>query len=106
LEAFPKIGGSIAVLTGLLLIWIGDYGSFAQLWLAGSLVLYILIQVLVIGIITPNQKKLVGWVLDPANEQAQDMPQEHRSLLGKVSTLYYCASTLGVLLFIFMIMKP
>jgi hypothetical protein len=31
LEAFPKIGGSIAVLSGLLFIWLGDYGSFMQL---------------------------------------------------------------------------
>ncbi|KIL38903.1 hypothetical protein SD70_23395 [Gordoniibacillus kamchatkensis] len=106
LEAFPKIGGSIAVLSGLILIWVGNYGSFAQLWLYGSLILYVLIQVIVIGIITPNQKKLAGWVFDPANERAQEIPPQQRSLLGKVSSLYYCASTLGVLLFIFMIMKP
>lgn len=106
LEFFPKIGGTIAVLSGLVLIFIGNYGSFGQLWLAGSLVLYILIQAIVIGIVTPNQKKLAGWVLDPANAMVQEMPAEQRSLLGRVSNLYYCASALGALLFIFMIVKP
>lgn len=106
LEFFPKIGGSIAVLSGLALILIGDYGSFGQLWLYGSLVLYVLIQVVVIALVTPQQKKLANWVLDPANAQASELPAEQRSLLGKVSNLYYFASAMGTLLFIFMIVKP
>jgi hypothetical protein len=106
LEPFPKIGGSIAVLSGLLLIWLGDYGSFMQLWLFGSLILYIIIQIVAIGYAVPMQKKLAKWVLDPANQQVKELPNEQRNTLVKASNFYYLASAGGVILFIFMIMKP
>jgi uncharacterized membrane protein len=37
LELFLKILGSLAVVTGLVLFFVGDYGQFTQLWLIGSL---------------------------------------------------------------------
>lgn len=104
LELFPKIGGTLAVLTGIALILLGDYGAFTQIWLIGSLVIYILIQILVVAIITPQAKRLAKWVQDPANQSVKELPQPQRSLLIKVNRLFYGA--LGTLLFIFMIMKP
>ncbi|CAN7309432.1 DUF2269 family protein [Paenibacillus sp. LjRoot56] len=106
LEIFPKIGGTLAVLTGLLLIWLGDYGSIMQIWLIGSLVAYVIIQVLAIGFATPNQKKLGGWVLDPSNQKATTLPGEQLLLWTKARNYFYAASTVGVILFIFMIIKP
>ncbi|MFS0824250.1 DUF2269 family protein [Bacillus sp. 1P02SD] len=106
LNFFPKIGGSIAVLTGILLVIIGNYGSFLNLWLIGSLIIYILIQIIVIGIIDPNAKKLAGWVFDENNKEAVDLPEEQDQLLSKISNQFYFATVFGVLLFILMIWKP
>jgi uncharacterized membrane protein len=58
LEYFPKIGGSIAMLSGFILFYTGDYGSFGELWILGSVLLYIFIQIIVIGFITPVSKKI------------------------------------------------
>jgi hypothetical protein len=106
LELFPKIGGSLAVLTGLLLIWIGNYGSFMQIWLIGSLIAYILIQIVAVGFATPAQKKLGNWVLDPANKNETELPVEQRNNWVKARNYFYAASTIGFILFIFMIVKP
>jgi uncharacterized membrane protein len=106
LEKFPKIGGSIAVLTGILLIFLNDYGSFMKLWLIGSLAIYICIQIIVIGFGAPASKKLVQWVFNPENDHHEEIPQEQKQILAKVSNIFYVASSLGVLLFIFMIVKP
>lgn len=106
LEIFPKIGGTLAVLTGLLLIWLGDYGSFMQIWLFGSLIAYLLIQVIAVGFATPYQKKLAGWVLDPANQKASSLPAEQLIQWVKARNYFYGASAIGLILFIFMIVKP
>lgn len=106
LEIFPKVGGTIAVITGLLLIWLGEYGPFTQLWVLGSLVLYVLIQVVVLGFAMPQQRKLAAWVLDPANQSAKELPTDVRASLAKASNYFYIASSLAIILFIFMILKP
>jgi hypothetical protein len=107
LNYFPKIGGTLAVLTGITLVIIGNYGSFlTQLWLIGSLVLYILIQVLVIGVIDPRAKKLATWVFAEENKTTVDLPEEQTKQLYSINKLFYAATTLGTVLFIFMIWKP
>ena len=106
LEFFPKIGGTIAVLSGLALIFMNDYGTFLQLWLIGSLVLYVLIQIIVVGFGSPLGKRLAAWVHNPDNANATVLPQEQRQLLTKYSNTMYVASALGFLLFVFMIVKP
>ena len=107
LELFPKIGGSIAVLSGFVLFWIGDYGTFTQIWLAGSLLLYIIIQILVIGLITPRTNRVNEWLILPENVKLTGAPPvEIQHHLVIIHRYFYLASSLGVLLFIFMILKP
>jgi len=106
LELFPKIGGTIAVLSGIVLYLIGNYGSFTQLWLIGSLVLYILIQIIVIGFITPKQKIIANWLNDEKNKEVEMLDLEILVAQKQVNTRFYFASALGVTLFIFMIIKP
>lgn len=105
LDFFPKIGGSLAVISGILLIVLNDYGSFMQLWLIGSLVLYVLIQVVVIGFLAPTQKRLARWVFDPENVSKVVLPPEQRATLARANSMLYSASILGVVLFFFMIVK-
>lgn len=104
LEPFPKIGGSIAVLSGLALYFIGNYGSFTQLWLLGALVLYILIQVTVGGLVTPASNQLKAWVDSPEGMAATAFPAAQQWLLNKVNTLYWIASAMGLLIFVLMVL--
>lgn len=64
LDFFPKVGGTLAALSGILLVVLGEYGSFMQLWLYGSLLLYVVIQIIVIGFIAPRVKKLQVLLAD------------------------------------------
>jgi uncharacterized membrane protein SirB2 len=107
LEKFPKIGGSIAVISGLILFFVGEYGAFTQVWLLGSLILYVLIQIIVIGFVTPQSNKLKNWLDAPENVAVTgDLTEEAQGYLNKVNSYFYLASALGVTLFIFMILKP
>ncbi|RIW33990.1 DUF2269 family protein [Bacillus salacetis] len=107
LENFPKIGGSLAVITGLVLYFVGEYGAFTQVWLLGSLILYVLIQIIVIGFVTPQSNKLQEWLDAPENKDvAGELPEEAQELLNRMNSYFYFASALGITLFIFMILKP
>ncbi|MGD6968240.1 DUF2269 family protein [Rossellomorea vietnamensis] len=107
LEKFPKIGGTLAVITGLILFFAGEYGAFTQVWILGSLILYVLIQIIVIGFVTPNSSHLRKWLDAPENSEVTgELPEEAQNYLNKMNGYFYLASTLGVLLFIFMILKP
>jgi uncharacterized membrane protein len=106
LELFPKILGSLAVVTGLVLFFVGDYGQFTQLWLIGSLILYVIIQVIVIAFVPPSVKSLTKWVAEPANHTLQVLPSEQTKLLSKALNFTNLACLLGIVLFAFMIMKP
>ncbi|BBH21908.1 hypothetical protein Back11_32530 [Paenibacillus baekrokdamisoli] len=106
LDFFPKIGGSIAVISGILLISLNNYGSYKQMWILGSLILYVLIQILVIGFVAPAQKRVRQWVFDAKNLSKIELPQEQRVNLSRANTMLYAASVMGLVLFVFMIIKP
>jgi uncharacterized membrane protein len=111
LDIFPKIGGTLAVITGLLLVAFGDlnldYSQFFQeLWLIGTLVLYIYIQVLVIGFIAPLSKRLGSWFQAPENADAEQLPHEQEQQYLRINHLFWAVSAGGILIFIFMISKP
>ncbi|WP_308637628.1 DUF2269 family protein [Paenibacillus silvisoli] len=106
LELFPKIGGSIAVITGLILVF-ADGWEFVSFWILGSLALYVAIQVLVIGFAAPVTKQL-GAKLESSKQLSADqaVPDDQVRLLHKANKLYYGATAMGTLLFIFMVLKP
>lgn len=106
LELFPKIVGTLAVLSGLTLFFVGSYGSFTQIWLIGSLVLYIAIQVTVIGFAGRVSPHLVKWLADPISQSLLVVPAEQIKLQNKMSKYLNIASTFAIVLFIFMILKP
>lgn len=106
IEPFPKIGGPMAVLSGITLIVAADYGPVTQLWLIGSLVIFVLIQVLTATAVFPAMKKVAIWLNDPMNAAATVFPPEYRQKIEKAGVGMYAASALGVLLFILMIVKP
>ncbi|MBD3920266.1 DUF2269 family protein [Paenibacillus sp. PR3] len=107
LELFPKFGGSLAVLSGLALVIIGDY-QFKDVWIYGSIAIYVIIQILVIGFVAPRQKKVLNWLLDQASavRTSTNPPIEYNALLSQVRTIHYIATVLGIALFVLMIVKP
>jgi len=107
LELFPKIGGSLAVLSGLVLVIIGDY-QFKDIWIYGSLAIYVIIQVLVIGFAAPRQKKVFHWLFNQANasQSSTNPPSEYDALISQVRRIHYIATVLGIVLFVLMIVKP
>ncbi|WP_223700530.1 DUF2269 family protein [Sutcliffiella deserti] len=106
LDFFPKIGGTIAVITGILLVIFGNYGSILQIWLLGALFIYFVIQVLVIGFISPKVYELQRWLLHPENRASTQLPFNQAENLKTISNLYMLVSVLGILIFLLMIIKP
>ncbi len=105
LEKFPKTLGTLAVLSGLLLAWLGDYG-FKELWIYGSIVLYILIQIVVIGFMAPAAQKLATRVFSGSEPSDQALPAELASNVARIDRINWIATILGLLLFLFMFFKP
>jgi uncharacterized membrane protein len=105
LEKFPKILGSLAVVSGILLAWLGDYG-FDQLWIYGALAIYFIIQVVVIGFMAPAAKKLTVKVLASTDPSDKPVSAELAGDVAKVNKLNYVATCFGVILFLLMFFKP
>ena len=105
LELFPKIGGSIAVLSGLLLVAINDW-AFSEFWIWGSIAIYVLIQIVVIGLVGPRVKKIGKWLNDYRGSSDAIIPQEQQAWLIRANNLMYVASFFGLVLFTFMVLKP
>ncbi|WP_276356360.1 DUF2269 family protein [Cohnella caldifontis] len=105
LEKFPKIGGSLAVLTGLLLAWLGDYG-FQDFWIYASIADYVIIQIVVIGFMAPAAAKLGQKVFGSADPADQPVSPEIAAGTAKINNINWIATVFGVLLFVLMFFKP
>ncbi len=106
IQFFPKIFGTLAVLSGIALAIIGSYGAFTQLWLIGSLILYVLIQIIMVGFAGPLVVLIGKWLMDPVSQPLDVLPVEQVKLHNKILNYLNMASILGIILFIFMILKP
>ncbi|UUZ97479.1 DUF2269 domain-containing protein [Paenibacillus sp. P25] len=106
LEAFPKIFGTLAILSGLALFFLGSYGPFVQVWILGSLAVYVAIEILVIGFLNPATQKLLKLIGEPAAAAAEQPSAMLSSLYARVRNLHLWSGVLGLLIFILMIAKP
>lgn len=107
LAVFPKIGGTLAVLSGLLLVWLGQYGRVTQIWLLGSLLLYVAIQAVVLGAAVPRTRRLEHGLTALGPRPAGDtLPALQAHLLTQVYHAHLLATSLGTALFILMILRP
>ncbi|MDI4646727.1 DUF2269 family protein [Cohnella hashimotonis] len=105
LEMFPKTLGSLAVLSGLLLVWLGDYG-WDQLWIIAAIVDYVLIQIVVIAFMARAAADVAAKAqvdTGPADKQASPALQAG---VAKVNAINYVATVLGIVLFLLMFFKP
>ncbi|MGG1515560.1 DUF2269 family protein [Paenibacillus oryzisoli] len=106
LNYFPKIGGSIAVVSGVALVAATGW-NFSDLWILGSLVLYVMIQIVAVGMLGPVLNQLMQ-LLNIGDDAENDpgVATNKTALLAKANRLYNTASILGIVLILFMIVKP
>jgi uncharacterized membrane protein len=106
LNYFPKIGGSIAVVSGVALVALTGW-NFSDLWILISLVLYVIIQVVAVGMLGPILGQLNQALIESGEKAIEPgTPAKAMALLTKANRLYNTASLLGIVLIIFMIIKP
>lgn len=106
LEVLPKVFGGITLISGLILVWLGNYGTFFTLWIGVALILFILAEVVIIGFLTPAAKKLSATLSKLCEQGTSETDQHSLHLLTKVRN-YHITSCLIVLVIIaFMVIKP
>lgn len=102
---YNKIGGPVAVLSGLGLVLTGNYGSWLQLWLLGALFIYLII--FAISIPLGNKlKALQDWVNLPEQAELTTLPTEQEKILGGMNNAINFIHLLSIILFSLMILKP
>ncbi|MDR7074446.1 DUF2269 family protein [Fictibacillus barbaricus] len=102
IETLPKIGSISLLLTGLILGFLNT-GLFHETWYISSLVIYVLAQVLVIGII-PKKQKQMSEIL--AAYEGDDLPDDYRAVDKQTDPYMYLLHSLAVILIILMVVKP
>lgn len=106
LEAFPKIFGTIALVSGLLLFFVGSYGPFAQTWILGALIAYVLLEALIIGFLNPATQRLQRALAgDPASPERIAADERDR-LYARVRNSHAWAGIGSLVIFVLMIVKP
>jgi uncharacterized membrane protein len=102
---FPKIVGSLAVLSGIALV-IASGWRFADFWIWSSLILYVMIQIIVIGMATPLLNKLGKWLQEIKANESEPLQADGKSLVQRIDRFIYVASSMGFLIIILMVIKP
>ncbi|WP_123042419.1 DUF2269 family protein [Cohnella candidum] len=106
MEMFPKMFGTLAVVSGLLLFWLGSYGTWLQVWILGTLLVYVVVEILVIGFLNPAAGKLNRLLEEEAAVGAQSPSSAVSALYERVRNLHLGAGLLSLVIFALMILKP
>lgn len=102
IETLPKIGSLTLLASGLLLGYLNT-ALFSEVWYISSLVIYVLAQVLVIGII-PKKQKQMSEIL--GSHEGDDLPDSYRTVDKQLDPYVYSLHGLAVVLIILMVVKP
>jgi len=106
LEAFPKVAGPAAVLSGIALVALYDYGGFRQLWLTGSLALFAAIQIIVVGAGRAPSKVLYDWREEALPQQEPVVPERAWAAASRLRRYFWLVHGLTLVLLLLMIWKP
>lgn len=101
---FNKIGGPVAVLSGIALIVIGNY-EWLQLWIIGALVIYILITAIAIPL-GNKMNALQKWAENRHLTGEASLPSEQKKTVKQLHNTINVIHVLSILLFTLMILKP
>ncbi|MFC5468923.1 DUF2269 family protein [Cohnella suwonensis] len=106
LEVFPKLFGTLAIVSGLTLFFVGSYGAFMQLWIFGTLAVYVVIEILVVAFLNRIAAKLQKMLADSSVEAVARPSGELTRMYVQVRNLHLWAGALGIVIFVLMIVKP
>jgi uncharacterized membrane protein len=99
---FPKIGGITLLVTGILLMIVSKTG-FSLMWLNLSLLLFIIIEVIIIGFVEPRMKKVAKLVM---SSQGDTIPTGFADSMKRIAPLEGTVHLLTFLIIILMVVKP
>lgn len=102
---FNKIGGPLVVLSGIALVIFGNYGGWLQLWILGSLFIYVVIFATSMPL-ARKMKAIETWVNDPNHAEIKSLPEEQEKDVAWVKNIINIFHILSILLFSLMILKP
>lgn len=102
INKFPKIGGITLIVTGILLMIIGKTG-FALLWLNLSLLLFIVIEIIIIGFVEPGMKKIGSLVMA---SEGEEIPPGFAAAMNKIAPLETAVHALTLIIIVLMVIKP
>jgi uncharacterized membrane protein len=99
---FPKIGGITLLVTGILLMIVSKIG-FSLMWLNLSLLLFVIIEVIIIGFVEPRMKKVAQLVM---SSEGDDIPSGFIDSMKRIAPLEGTVQILTILIIILMVVKP
>lgn len=106
LEILPKIFGGLTLLTGILLVWLGNYGTFFTLWIVAALILFIIAEVVIIGFLTPAAKKLAMTLTELTEQGESETNPISLDLLSKVRNYHITSCVIVLVIIALMVLKP
>lgn len=106
LEILPKIFGGLTLLTGILLVWLGNYGTFFTLWVVAALFLFIIAEVVIIGFLTPAAKKLAMTLTQLTEQGESETNPISLDLLSKVRNYHITSCVIVLVIIALMVLKP
>ena len=102
INKYPKAGGITLLISGVLLMVINKIG-FSLLWLNLCLVLFVVIEIIVIGFMEPLMKKSSHIV---TSHEGDDIPQAYLTLASKMNRLNWAVHFMTFVIIILMVWKP
>jgi hypothetical protein len=107
LARYPQIGGPIAVVSGIALVFAIDPGRlFVQKWIFLSIALFLVVQMIIMAIAVPATKKLAAWAFHPSNAGATVLSPEAEAHYRRLRGAHTAAAAFGTVLFALMVLKP
>ncbi len=101
-ELYPKIGGIFLILSGLIMGFMNPV-YFTKVWFTGSLVLYVVIEILIYGI--ANRKMMqVAPIVMAAN--GEEIPNEYKEAEKTSQPIHMIASLIAIVIIVLMTLKP
>lgn len=102
INKFPKVGGITLLVTGILLM-ILDHTGFTKMWLNVSLVLFVIIEILIIGFLDPAMKSASKFL---KKNKGEGIPEGYLPMASRINVLNRIVHILTVLIIILMVIRP
>ncbi|MFY3790131.1 DUF2269 family protein [Ureibacillus sp. MALMAid1270] len=101
-ENYPKVGGIFLILSGLIMGFLNPT-YFTKIWFTGSLVLYVVVEILIYAIANRKMMKVIPVVMAANGEE---IPNEYKVVEKTTQPIHMIASLIGIIIIVLMVLKP